>query len=528
MRVTDFMPISGGEERSDLVRVVEGLEGEVQVEMLLNVRFGYGADRPWITPGPGGLLLVAGPNALILRGPGAADAEQRARHRPSCRSARATASSTSWPPTRRTRRHPPRLDVAQVLDETDRYWRAWAGRCTYEGRWRDMIVRSLITLKAMTYAPTGGIVAAPTTSLPEELGGSRNWDYRYCWLRDSSLTLDALIIGGYVDEARAFRDWLLRAVAGDPAQLQIMYDIAGARRLTEFELPWLPGYEGSKPVRVGNAASGQFQLDVYGEALAAIYSGRKMGMAGRHDVWAPAKALIDFITDAWQHPDDGIWEVRGGRRHFTHSKVMAWVAIDRAYKLIDEFGVSDPEGRALLPHLSALRERIHAEVCDRGFNPKVGAFTQSYGSDHLDASVLVIPHYGFLPAHDPRMVGTVAAIEKGLLRDGFVLRYATESGADGLPGSEGAFLACSFWLAENYAYAGRLDEAEAMFDRLLGAAQPPGPLRRGVRPEAGSTDRQLPAGLHAPGVHLDGARDREHSPRRDGRRRRGPIAALER
>ncbi|MES1207054.1 MAG: glycoside hydrolase family 15 protein, partial [Pseudomonadota bacterium] len=467
VRVTDFMPISGGEERSDLVRIVEGLEGEVQVEMLLNVRFGYGADRPWITPGPGGLLLVAGPDALILRGPG----------EPTRTNARVTAilqvrqgdrieyQLAAFP----SHEEPPAaLDVAQVLDETTRYWQGWAGRCTYEGRWRDMIVRSLITLKAMTYAPTGGIVAAPTTSLPEELGGSRNWDYRYCWLRDSSLTLDALIIGGYVDEARAFRDWLLRAVAGDPAQLQIMYDIAGARRLTEFELPWLPGYEGSKPVRVGNAASGQFQLDVYGEALAAIYSGRKMGMAGHQDVWAPAKALIDFITDAWQRPDDGIWEVRGGRRHFTHSKVMAWVAIDRAYRLIDEFGISDPEGRALLPHLSALRQRIHAEVCDRGFNPKVGAFTQSYGSDHLDASVLVIPHYGFLPAHDPRMVGTVAAIEKGLLRDGFVLRYATESGADGLPGSEGAFLACSFWLAENYAYAGRLDEAEAMFDRLLG------------------------------------------------------------
>jgi GH15 family glucan-1,4-alpha-glucosidase len=467
VRVTDFMPISGGEDRSDLVRVVEGLEGEVQLEMLLNVRFGYGADRPWITPCPGGLMLVAGPNALALRGPG----------QPVESNARVTAilqvrqgdrieyQLAAYPSHEDA---PAPLDVAQVLGETDRYWSAWAGRCTYEGRWRDMIVRSLITLKAMTYAPTGGIVAAPTTSLPEELGGSRNWDYRYCWLRDSSLTLDALIIGGYVDEARAFRDWLLRAVAGDPAQLQIMYDIAGARRLTEFELPWLPGYEGSKPVRVGNAASGQFQLDVYGEALAAIYSGRKMGMAGRQDVWAPAKALLEFITDAWQHPDDGIWEVRGGRRHFTHSKVMAWVAIDRAYKLIDEFGISDPEGRALLPHLSALRQRIHAEVCDRGFNPKVGAFTQSYGSDHLDASVLVIPHYGFLPAHDPRMVGTVAAIEKGLLRDGFVLRYATESGADGLPGSEGAFLACSFWLAENYAYAGRLDEAEAMFDRLLG------------------------------------------------------------
>ncbi|HVY37064.1 MAG TPA: glycoside hydrolase family 15 protein [Polyangia bacterium] len=466
VRVTDFMPVSGGEERSDVVRVVEGLAGEVQLEMLLNVRFGYGADRPWITPASDALLLVAGPSALALRGP-AEPVEVTARVTSILhvrQGDRVEYQLAAFPSHEET---PPALDVQKALEETERYWQTWAGRCTYEGRWRDMIVRSLITLKAMTYAPTGGIVAAPTTSLPEELGGSRNWDYRYCWLRDSSLTLDALIIGGYVDEARAFRDWLMRAVAGDPAQLQIMYDIAGARRLTEFELPWLPGYEGSKPVRVGNAASGQFQLDVYGEALAAIYSGRRMGMAGRHDAWAPAKALIAFITDAWQHPDDGIWEVRGGRRHFTHSKVMAWVAIDRAYKLIDEFGISDPEGRELLPHLSALRQRIHAEVCDRGFNAKVGAFTQSYGSDHLDASVLVIPHYGFLPAHDPRMVGTVAAIEKGLMRDGFVLRYATESGADGLPGSEGAFLACSFWLAENYAYAGRLDEAEALFERLL-------------------------------------------------------------
>jgi GH15 family glucan-1,4-alpha-glucosidase len=467
VRVTDFMPISGGEERSDLVRIVEGLEGEVQLEMLLNVRFGHGADRPWITPRPDGLLLVAGPSALALRGP-AQPIEITARVTAILQVRQGERIEYQLAAYPSHEEPPPALNVAQVLDETERYWQAWAGRCTYEGRWRDVIVRSLVTLKAMTYAPTGGIVAAPTTSLPEELGGSRNWDYRFCWLRDSSLTLDALIIGGYVDEARAFRDWLLRAVAGDPAQLQIMYDIGGARRLTEFELPWLPGYEGSKPVRVGNAASGQFQLDVYGEALAAIYSGRRMGMAGRHDAWEPAKAMIAFITDAWQRPDDGIWEVRGGRRHFTHSKVMAWVAIDRAYKLIDEFGVNDEEGRALLPHLSALRERIHTEVCDRGFNPKVGAFTQSYGSDLLDAGVLIIPHYGFLPAHDPRMVGTVAAIEKGLLRDGFVLRYATESGADGLPGSEGAFLACSFCLAENYAYAGRLDEAEALFERLLG------------------------------------------------------------
>jgi GH15 family glucan-1,4-alpha-glucosidase len=471
VRVTDFMPISGGEDRSDVIRIVEGLEGEVPIEMLLDVRFGYGADIPWVTRSPEGLLFIAGPSALILRGPG----------EPLPDSTRVSAILTVRKGDRipfqlasyaSHEDPPPAFDPAMVLGETETFWRAWSGRCTYDGRWRDLIVRSLITLKAMTYAPTGGIVAAPTTSLPEEIGGVRNWDYRFCWLRDSSLTLDALMVGGYVDEARAFRDWLMRTVAGDPASLQIMYDISGARRLTEFELPWLPGYEGSKPVRVGNAASGQFQLDVYGEGLAAIYAGRKMGMVGRHDAWEPVKALIKFISQAWQRPDDGIWEVRGGRRHFTHSKVMAWVAVDRAYRLIDEFGVSagaaPDEVRAMLPHLSALRERIHSEVCERGFNPKVGAFTQSYGSDNLDASVLVIPHYGFLPASDPRMMGTVAAIEKGLLRDGFVLRYATESGADGLPGTEGAFLACSFWLAENYAYAGRIDEAEALFDRLLG------------------------------------------------------------
>jgi GH15 family glucan-1,4-alpha-glucosidase len=466
VRITDFMPLGESEHRADVIRVLEGIEGEVPVEMLLDARFGYGADVPWITRVPEGLLFVAGPDALILRGPGDPDPGKSRvvkilQVRKGDRiSFQLTAYASHEEP-------PEALDEVQALDATDNYWRAWTRRCTYEGRWRDLIVRSLITLKAMTYGPTGGIVAAPTSSLPEELGGVRNWDYRYCWLRDSSLTLDALMLGGYIDEARAFRDWLLRAIAGDPADLQIMYDIAGARRLTEFELPWLPGYEGSKPVRVGNAASGQFQLDVYGEVIASIYSGRKMGIAGRRDAWGPSKALVDFIQVAWQKPDDGIWEVRGGRRHFTHSKVMAWVAIDRACKMIQEFGTGDDEGRAMLPHLSALRERIHAEVCERGFNPKVGAFTQSYGSEALDASVLVIPHYGFLPAGDPRMVGTVAAIEKGLLKDGFVRRYATEAGADGLPGTEGAFLACSFWLAENYAYAGRIDDAEALFDRLL-------------------------------------------------------------
>ncbi len=466
VRITDFMPVSGGEERSDVIRILEGLEGEVDMEMLLDVRFGYGKDVPWVRREGDALLFVAGPSALALRGPGA----------PRAGDGRVTAvlkvrkgdripfELTAYASHDAI---PERLDEGQALEHTDRYWREWAARCTYEGRWRDLIVRSLLTLKAMTYAPTGGIVAAPTTSLPEDVGGVRNWDYRFCWLRDASLTLEALMIGGYLDEAHAFREWLLRAVAGDPANLQIMYDITGARRLTEFELPWMPGYEGSKPVRVGNAASGQFQLDVYGEALAAIYAGRKAGLAGNAEAIEPFFALLEFLERAWQRPDDGIWEVRGGRRHFTHSKVMAWVAIDRAYRFIAEYGIGHEKAQAMLPHLSTLRERIRTEVLERGFNPRIGAFTQSYGSDALDASVLVIPHYGFLSAKDPRMVGTVAAIEKGLLRDGFVLRYSVETGADGLPGTDGAFLACSFWLAENYAYAGRLDEAEAFFERLL-------------------------------------------------------------
>jgi GH15 family glucan-1,4-alpha-glucosidase len=320
----------------------------------------------------------------------------------------------------------------------------------------------------MTFAPTGGIVAAPTTSLPEEIGGVRNWDYRFCWLRDASLTLDALMIGGYFDEARAFREWLLRAVAGSPADIHIMYDIGGGRRLTEFELPWLPGYESSKPVRVGNAASGQFQLDVYGEVLSCLYAGRKAGLAPRTETWEPFEELIEHLSHAWQEPDDGIWEVRGGRKHFTHSKMMAWVAFDCAVRAIESFGIEGEKGKKLLPRLRALRERIHAEVCERGWNPRVGAFTQFYGSDDLDASILVMPHVGFLPPSDPRLQSTVAAVEKHLLRDGFVRRYSTESGHDGLPGTEGAFLACSFWLADNYAFAGRIDDAEELFDRLLG------------------------------------------------------------
>jgi GH15 family glucan-1,4-alpha-glucosidase len=467
-RIIDFMPLAGeSEERSDLVRIVEGVDGEVPLEMWLEPKFGYGADAPWVSYVDGGTRFTAGPDSLILRGPlalrqdgGRVAALMRVK-----RGDRVPLQLT-WSPSADA--PPAGIDVDATLGATEAYWRSWAGRCSYDGHARDLVLRSLLTLKAMTYAPTGGVVAAPTTSLPEEIGGVRNWDYRYVWLRDASLTLDALMLGGYLDEAREFRDWLMRAIAGSPADLQIMYDVAGARRLTEFDLGWLPGYEGSKPVRVGNAASGQFQLDVYGEVISCIYAARKMGLGALEEAWQPARALLQFIDRAWQRPDDGIWEVRGGRRHFTHSKLMAWVAVDRAARLISEFGAGGDEGRAGLPHLEALRERIHAEVCERGFNPRVGAFTQSYGSDALDASVLLMPHTGFLPATDPRVQGTVAAIEKSLMRDGFVLRYATETGADGLPGTEGAFLACSFWLVDNYSFAGRLDDAHKMFERLVG------------------------------------------------------------
>ncbi len=464
VRITDFMPVGDG--RTDIVRIVEGTEGEVPLEMTLDVRFGYGSELPWITQVRDGWSFVSGPDEVVLRGAGKA---HRSGSRVSSifqvKRGERVCLQLNWHPSFEPL--PEALAGDQAMAATEAFWRSWVGRCTYQGRFRELVVRSLITLKAMTYAPTGGIVAAPTTSLPEEIGGVRNWDYRFCWLRDASLTLDALMIGGYVDEARAFRDWVLRASAGDPADTQIMYDIAGGRRLTEMDLPWLPGYEGSKPVRIGNAASGQFQLDVYGELLSCIYAGRKMGLPGHAESWAPFRSAIEYLEGAWQRPDDGIWEVRGGRRHFTHSKVMAWVAIDRAIKAVDEMSIGGEEGRALLPHLRALRERIHSEICERGFNPRVGAFTQSYGSDELDASLLLIPHAQFLPASDPRVQGTVRAIEKNLLRDGFVLRYSTERGTDGLPGSEGAFLACSFWLADNYAFAGHVAAAEQLFGKLV-------------------------------------------------------------
>jgi GH15 family glucan-1,4-alpha-glucosidase len=464
VRVVDFMPPSA--TRCDVVRLVEGVEGEVPIELMLVPRFGYGANLPRIISADCEVTMMAGPDALILRcdGPTGIDAA-RVRGERTVRKGERLQFQLSWfashlPP-------PPPLDVERELARTDAYWTAWANRCRYDGRFREPVMRSLLTLKALTYSPTGAIVAAPTLGLPEQIGGVRNWDYRFCWIRDASLTLHALMFGGYVDEAAAFREWVLRAAAGDPRQMQIMYDIHGGRRLLEVDLDFLPGYEGSRPVRIGNAAHDQFQLDIYGELLSAIHFGRKAGLSETHGARPAFEQMLDHIERVWQRPDDGIWEVRGGQRHFTHSKMMAWVATDRAIGLIEGRDPRDPLAERL-PHLRTLRERIHEEICERGFNQRKGAFTQYYGGETLDASVLLMPHFGFLPASDARIAGTVAAIERELLRDGFVLRYSTEHGVDGLAGDEGAFLACSFWLVDNYSFVGRADDAEALMERLLG------------------------------------------------------------
>ncbi len=377
---------------------------------------------------------------------------------------------------------PPRpIDPAFAIDNTDRWWRMWAADCTFEGDHREAVLRSLITLKALTYQPTGGIVAAATTSLPEAVGGERNWDYRYCWLRDATLTLESLMRGGFYEEAMAFRDWLLRAAAGDVSKLQIMYGKAGERRLQEWEASWLPGYEGSAPVRIGNAASGQYQLDVYGEVISALFSSCHAGASFSDPVWALERALMTFLETGWKEPDDGIWEVRGPRRHFTHSKVMAWVAVDRAVRTLERW--TDLEGP--VDRWTALRDEIHAEVCEKGFNESKGAFTQYYGSDALDASLLMIPLVGFLPPEDPRVVGTIEAIERELLHDGFVLRYRTsdDGEVDGLRGREGAFLACSFWFADCLHMIGREDDARELFGRLLALRNELGLLSEEYDPE---------------------------------------------
>jgi GH15 family glucan-1,4-alpha-glucosidase len=471
--ITDCMPIRG--HTVDIVRVVHGVSGRVPMHMDLTIRFDYGSIVPWVgRSDEGDLRAVAGPDAMVLRTPVRTHGAGKATVADFVVEEGETvpfvlAYHESHDPVPRP------LNAERALKENARWWRHWSGQCTYDGQWRDAVMRSLITLKALTFAPTGGIVAAPTTSLPEWIGSVRNWDYRFCWLRDASLTLFALTIGGYTEEALCWRDWLLRAVAGDPEDLQIMYGAAGERRLTEYALDWLPGYEASAPVRVGNAASEQFQLDVYGEVLGTLYRTRRLipDAGGHRDSWDLETALLTALEDLWRRPDEGIWEVRGPRQHFVHSKVMAWLAFDRAVLGIEQFGLDGPVDR-----WREIRDEIHEQICAEGFDRQLGAFTQSYGSKRLDAAVLMMPLIGFLPGSDERIQGTVRAIERNLIKDGFVARYETspDGAVDGLPAGEGAFLPCSFWLADNLAFVGRQDDAVALFERLLGLANDVGLL----------------------------------------------------
>jgi GH15 family glucan-1,4-alpha-glucosidase len=473
----DCMPLRT--EAPTLIRVVEGRHGRVPMRLELTIRLAYGSLIPWVRRADGGILAVGGPDALRLRAPVELRGEDFTTIADFTVSAGQRLPFTlTWFPSHRP--EPAPIDALGAVEATTRWWQAWSQRCSFEGPWRDAVVRSLITLKALTYAPTGGLVAAPTTSLPERLGGVRNWDYRYCWLRDATFALYALMIGGYVEEARAWREWLLRAVAGQPAQAKILYGVAGERLLPEWELSWLPGYEKSAPVRIGNAAAGQFQLDVYGEVADALHCARRAGIEPDENAWRLEKALVAFVESTWSEPDEGIWEVRGPRRPFTHSRVMAWVALDRAVKGVERFGLDGPVER-----WRAVRDAIHADVCRHGYDAEIGAFVQFYGSKLLDASLLMIPLVGFLPCEDGRVRGTVQAIERHLARDGFVARYHTDPDVDGLPPGEGAFLPCSFWLADNLALLGRRTEARELFERLLAVRNDVGLLSEEYDPDAG-------------------------------------------
>ncbi len=457
--VTDCMPVRTLEP--DLIRIVRGVRGRVRMRTELVVRFDYGSITPWVQRMNGGISAVGGPEAIEVR-------------------TRVPLRGEDWTTIgefdvaegeevpfvlhwhRSHLEPPPPIDPFDAVDSTIEWWTDWASQCTYEGEYRDAVMRSLITLKALTFAPTGGIAAAPTTSLPEFIGGSRNWDYRYCWLRDATFTLTALIHCGYLEEASDWRRWLVRAVAGRGDELNIMYGLAGERRLPELELPWLPGYEHSRPVRIGNAAHSQFQLDVFGEVLDCLHLWRAYGQRNGAQDWRVELELLSRLEGVWREPDEGIWEVRGPRRHFTHSKLMAWVAFDRAVKDVERFGLEGPVER-----WRALRDEIHAEICEKGYDPRRNTFVQSYGSTEVDAALLVMPEVGFLPPQDPRVAGTVAAVEQDLMRNGFVDRYRTGSGVDGIGDDEGSFLLCTFWLADNYALMGRTADARAVFERLL-------------------------------------------------------------
>jgi GH15 family glucan-1,4-alpha-glucosidase len=472
VQLVDCMPIRG--EAPDLVRLVRGIEGRVDLHTDLVLRFDYGSTVPWVRRIDGGLHAIAGPDAVRLTTPVTLTGRDLATVGDFTVSAGDEVPFVlTWHPSHLGDVRP--VDGPTAVADTERWWREWSARSTSSaaGPHAELLQRSLITLKALTYAPTGGLVAAPTTSLPEELGGARNWDYRYCWLRDATFALYALMLGGYLDEAVAWRDWLLRAAAGSPAQLQILYGAAGERHLPELELPWLAGYAGSQPVRVGNAAARQLQLDVYGEVMDCLHQARRAGIDTDGDAWSFQVALMDVLEGRWREPDEGIWEVRGPRRHFTHSKVMAWVAVDRAVRAVEEAGEEGPVDR-----WRALRAEIHAEVCEHGWDAAQGSFTQSYGSPELDASLLMVPLVGFLPPSDPRVQGTVAAVERSLMVDGLVVRYGAGSRGevDGVPGGEGVFLPCSFWMADNLLLQGRVDEGRALFERLAGLANDVGLL----------------------------------------------------
>lgn len=489
--IVDFMPPHDSPV-SDLMRVVIGERGSVPMHLELIVRFGYGAATPWVTRvGQGIWSAVAGPDRVVLH----TDVPVRGENMKSVadftvRAGERFAFTLTYCHSYRDPLAVAKPDVPAALADTESFWREWIAKGRAVSRWSAQVKRSLITLRALIHQGTGGIVAAPTASLPEHLGGPRNWDYRYCWLRDATLSLLALMNAGYYEEAQAWRDWLLRAIAGSPKDMQIMYGVAGERRLAEWVVPWLPGYEGSQPVRVGNAAHAQLQLDVFGEVMDAFHQARAGGLAQLEAAWSLQRTLLKHLAAIWEQPDYGIWEVRGPPQHFTYSKIMAWVAFDRAVKDAERYGLQGP-----IDQWRVLRDRIHAEVCERGYNERLQSFVQSYGSEQLDASLLLIAELGFLSPEDPRVHGTVRAIESRLVRDGLVQRYDSARTDDGLPAGEGAFLACSFWLADAYVMCGRVAEAEALFERLLGLGNELGLLAEEFDPASGRLVGNFPQGF---------------------------------
>ena len=477
VKVVDCMPPRT--RQADLVRLVVGTRGRVPMRTELSIRFDYGWVVPWVRRLSDGIVAVAGPDQLRLH----SEVDLRGENFKTVGDFEvgegdSRAFVLNWQPSG-VGGNRASVDARDAVATTEAWWRRWSSRCTYRGEWGEAVLRSLITLKALTYAPTGGMVAAATTSLPEHIGGARNWDYRFCWIRDATFTLYALLQNGYREEARAWREWLLRAVAGKPSQLHMVYGVSGERRLPELSLDWLVGYEGSRPVRVGNAAYGQFQLDVFGEVADTLHQARRLGLQTTADGWRVERGLLDYLESRWEEPDEGIWEVRGPRRQFTHSKLMAWVAFDRAIRDVEEFGLRGPADR-----WRALRDEVHRDVCTKGYDPDRGAFVQYYGGRELDASLLLMPQVGFLPASDPRVAGTVAAIEKELGQSGFVRRYTTAEAVDGLPPGEGAFLLCTFWLADAYVLMGRHDQARRLFERLLGLQNDVGLLAEEYDPSA--------------------------------------------